>query len=131
MDSSFLGQGWRFPVNVNPITGEILYSQHEQDISESIRIIIGTAPGERVMRPEFGCGIHSYVFGNMDVSTLTLITGSVKDALTRWEPRITVIDVNAVPDSDSGKLTININYEVRSTNTRNNLVYDFFIKEAR
>lgn len=131
MDKSFLGQGWSFPVGVYPVTGEILCSQHEQDIRESIRIILGTAPGERVMRPDFGCGIHSYVFGNMDVSTITLITGSIRDALARWEPRIKVTDVKVEPDSDAGKLVININYEVRSTNTKNNLVYDFYLKEAR
>lgn len=130
MDNRFLGQGWSFPVGTDT-SGDIELSEGEADIDEAIRIILGTAKGERVMRPEFGCDIHEYVFSTIDTSTLNLIETSVREALTRWEPRIEVRRVEASRDRiDAGELPITVEYRVRSTNVESNLVYPFYLEEG-
>ena len=129
MDRDFLGRGVRFPVDTDD-AGRVELSAAERDIEESIRIIIGTSKGERVMRPEFGCGIHDYVFSTIDTTTLHLIESTVEEALTRWEPRIDVQDVEASAENvAAGELTIRVGYRVRSTNTERNLVYPFYLTE--
>lgn len=105
-------------------------SSYEEDIKEAIHIILGTAKGERLMRPDFGCGIHEYVFCSMNVVNIHLIENSVREALLMWEPRIKVISVKTEPKAEEGKLLIEIDYEVRTTNTRFNLVYPFYLKEG-
>lgn len=130
MAEEFLGRGWRFPVRTDP-TGDIEFSEGETDIEESIRIILGTAKGERIMRPEFGCDIHDYVFSTIDTTTLNLIETSVHEALTRWEPRIDVRRVEASRERiDAGELMISIDYRIRSTNVESNLVYPFYLEEG-
>ncbi len=105
--------------------------ESDQDIRESIWIILSTAKGERVMRPDFGCGIHDLVFAPMNTSTLGLFESSVREALRIWEARVEVIDVNVSPDqAESGKLKINIQYRVRETNNEFNLVYPFYLTEG-
>ena len=126
----FLGTGWKFPLGVSA-DGKLAVSSYEDGIRESILIILGTAKGERVMRPTFGCGIHDYVFETINSSTVGRIKSSIEEALIKWEPRIILnsIDVNA--DSiDDGKLLISINYSIRSTNNQFNLVYPFYITEG-
>ncbi len=130
MAKEFLGVGWKFPVQVTP-GGGIALSQYEEDIKEAIWIILSTAKGERVMRPDFGCGIHDLVFAPINVATLTLVENSVREALTVYEPRIELIAVKASPErADEGKLIVSIDYRVRSTNNRFNLVYPFYLKEG-
>jgi phage baseplate assembly protein W len=124
-----LGKGWSFPVNIDHLTG-IISSQEEKDIRESIEIILGTSKGERIMNPDFGCGIHDYVFETMNTFTAGMIEESVREALSRWEPRIDVMDLSVVFDeSDQGRLLINIGYLIRTTNRELNLVYPFYLKE--
>lgn len=131
MSKEFLGIGWKFPVQVDAARGKIMMSEEEQDIRESIRIILATAKGERVMRPDFGCGIHDFVFAVMNTSTFSLVGNTVREALTRWEPRIEITGVDTVADqAGNGKLLINISYTVRSTNNPCNLVYPFFLREG-
>ena len=126
----FLGKGWKFPFNINHL-GKVDISSYEEDVKEAIFIILGTVPGERIMRPDFGCGIHEYVFSTMDTLSLRLIENAVIEALTRWEPRIELIEVKVIPElSSEGKLLINIDYRVRTTNTSFNLVYPFYLKEG-
>lgn len=130
MASEFLGTGWRFPVGTNR-AGEIELSTGERDIEEAIRIILGTAKGERVMRPNFGCGIHDHVFDTVNTTTLTLIETTVREALVEWEPRIEVQNVETSTEEISdGKLMIQIDYRVRSSNTEGNLVYPFYLEEG-
>lgn len=125
-----MGQGWKFPVRTDN-KGKINVSKYEEDIRESIRIILGTAKRERLMRPDFGCGIHEYVFSSMNIVNQRLIENSVREALIQWEPRIEVLDVQADTQYENeGKLMINIEYEVRATNTMFNLVYPFYLKEG-
>jgi len=131
MQKDFRGRGWKFPVAVDLTSGKIAMPESDQDIRESIWIILSTAKGERVMRPDFGCGIHDLVFAPMNTSTLGLFESSVREALRIWEARVEVIDVNVSPDqAESGKLKINIQYRVRETNNEFNLVYPFYLTEG-
>ena len=128
---SFLGTGFKFPVQVDPITGKIRTSSDEDDIKESIRIILGTQPGERPMSPHFGCNINSFVFGTSDYTSMTIMKNEVENSLAMWEPRIKDIEVEIIqsPDND-GVLLIEVSYVVRSTNNPFNLVYPFYISEG-
>lgn len=131
MAREFLGEGWQFPVNVN-LAKKIRMSSYEDDIKEAIWIILGTSKGERAMRPDFGCGIYDYVFAHINTSTIMLIEASVREALVFWEPRIEITSVKALADTDEEeKLLISIDYKVRTTNNRFNLVYPFYLKESR
>lgn len=130
MEKIFLGVGWKFPVRADH-DKKIAVSRYEEDIREAIRIILGTAKGERVMRPDFGCGIHNLVFAPINATTISTVENDVREGLLRWEPRIEVIKVEARSDQASeGKLLISIDYRVRITNNRFNLVYPFYLKEV-
>ena len=131
MAKEFLGQGWKFPVNIDS-TGKIEMSRYETDIKEAIWIILSTSKGERVMRPDFGCGIHDFVFAPINTTTTGMIETSVREALTLWEPRAELINVDASTDrADEGELLISIDYRVRSTNNEFNLVYPFYVREGK
>jgi phage baseplate assembly protein W len=126
----FLGVGWDFPVRRDE-TGEIALARHEESIRQAIWIILGTAKGERVMRPDFGCGIHELVFGVNDAATAGRIADEVRDALVRWEPRIDVLDVQVGPrPGEAATLLVAIRYRVRATNNVFNLVYPFYLERA-
>ncbi|MEU6972806.1 GPW/gp25 family protein [Kitasatospora aureofaciens] len=126
MTSNFIGRGWAFPLRVNA-TGGIGMVERDREIAEAIRLILGTAPGERPMRPEFGCGIHEYVFAPGDSTTAGRIAREVRIALERWEPRIGVDEVVIAFDRvDEGTLYIDVHYTVRATNDRRNLVFPFY-----
>lgn len=129
--NGFLGRGLAFPVGPEPATGRLRERTGEEDIREAIRIILGTRRGERVMRPEFGCRIHEYVFGTMDYDTLRQMEGAAQEALILWEPRIEEIQVHAEPDPDEGgRVFLEVHYRVRSTNNQFNLVYPFYMSEG-
>lgn len=126
----FLGTGWKFPLQVTP-TGGIATSSEEQKIEESILLILSTAPGERLMLPDFGCGIHDMVFSPNDAGTVTRIVDLVRRALTKYEPRIDVISVTAETSSEQPNLLlIRVDYRIRDNNAMANLVYPFFITEG-
>ena len=108
----------------------VTMSEFEQNIKESILIILGTAKGERIMRPYFGCGIHNFVFEATNTSILGRIETSVREALTDWEPRIILQEVEVLDENEHGKIIINIGYIVRTTNNKFNLVYPFLLKEG-
>lgn len=126
----FLGVGWKFPIRVNA-RGGLSFSRHEQDIEESIWIILSTAKGERVMEPEFGCGIHEYVFAPNNPGTRGSISYEVHKALAEFEPRIEVesVRVESFPEA-ANRLLIYVDYRVRSNNVRRNMVYPFYLTEA-
>ena len=131
MAKSFLGRGWKFPVQVDPTTGRIAMSEMEQDIKESIFIILKTAVGERLMRPEFGCGIHDLVFDSMSTVTLGLFESRVREAINRWESRVEILRLDVfTKEPDRGKLEINLSCQVRDTNTEFNLVFPFYLTEG-
>jgi phage baseplate assembly protein W len=127
----FLGAGWKFPLQVNA-QGGLATARFEQSIEESIYQILGTAPGERVMLPTFGCGMHELVFAPNNPATLTLVIDSVRRALVTFEPRIDVLTVDAeAPEGEDNLLIIRVDYRVRANNTLENLVYPFYITEGR
>jgi phage baseplate assembly protein W len=128
---AFLGRGWSMPVELDPRTGHVLAVEYEEDIRQSIRIILETAPGERVMRPNFGCGIHEMVFTALDSTTVQLIRSSVEEALRRCEARIDVLGVTVDEAATvDGALEIEIEYRVRKTNQVGNLVFPYYFGEG-
>ncbi|RPI77312.1 MAG: baseplate protein [Desulfobacteraceae bacterium] len=132
--SDFLGKGWKFPVATEKDTDyvRIAFSEGEESIRESILIILGTVKGERVMRPDFGCGIHELVFAPNNTSTATMVTIHVKEALLKWEPRIEVLNVSAAPDREEGnRLNVDIEYKIKTINTKRNLVYPFYLESTQ
>jgi uncharacterized protein len=125
--SDFIGAGWTFPVRTDA-TGSIALVRGEREVAESIRLILGTAPGERPMRPEFGCAIHDLVFAPADAQTAGQLAGEVRLALERWEPRIELDDVLVHFDHvDEGVLLIDIRYALRGDNDPRNLVFPFYV----
>ena len=127
MTSDFIGSGWTFPVRTNR-TGAIALTSGDTEIEQSIRLILATAPGERPMRPEFGCGVHHFVFAPADASTAGDIAYAVRVALERWEPRIELESVTVRFDEvDSGLLYIDIAYALRGMNDPRNLVFPFYV----
>ena len=127
----FLGRGWAMPVQIDPRTGLVASVAYEEDIRQSILIILETAPGERVMRPNFGCGIHELVFTAVDSTTIQRIRSVVEEALRRCEARIDVLGVNVDEDATvEGKLLVEIEYRVRKTNQTGNLVFPFYFREG-
>jgi uncharacterized protein len=127
MGQEFVGAGWAFPLRTDP-TGSIALVTREREIEESIRLILSTAPGERPMRPEFGCAVHEYVFAPADAATAGDIAYAVRVALERWEPRVDLADVVVRFDAvESGTLYIDVQYAVRGTNDPRNLVFPFYV----
>ena len=126
-DKEFIGQGLAFPLQINQ-QGGIALARGAHDIEQAIRIILGTSPGERVMRPEFGCRIHELVFASMNAATRGLAAYYVEEALARWEPRVTVQEVNALVDPGrDGALLIEIKYQIKDTHDNRSIVYPFFL----
>ena len=127
MAEEFIGNGWAFPLRVDA-TGAFALVSREREIAEAIQLILATVPGERPMRPEFGCGVHSYVFAPADENTAGRIAFEVRRSLDRWEPRIDVNDVEVGFDvEDAGLLYIDIRYSIRGTNDPRNLVFPFYV----
>jgi phage baseplate assembly protein W len=126
----FLGVGWKFPLQVTPF-GTIAQAKYEQRIEESIYLILSTSKGERVMLPDFGCGIHDLAFAPNNSTTIAVVVQTVREALVAFEPRIDVLDISAesAPE-EPNLLLIRINYRIRANNARGNLVYPFYIQES-
>jgi hypothetical protein len=130
-DNPLVGRGWSFPITVGG-GGGIALSANETDVDEAIAIIIGTSPGERVMRPDFGCRIHELVFAPATGANLALAERHVEEALGWWEPRIEVREVSAAVDpldDEGSRLLITISYLLRSTKDERSLVYPFYLIE--
>jgi hypothetical protein len=146
--NDFIGVGWAFPVQIDPKTGRIALARQERDIDEAIRMILGTTPGERVMRPLFGSDLAEAVFSINSATTAARVESYVREALRYWEPRIDVVAVTIIygresavsllpydpeeafrllnsPDTDA-TMFIDIRYRVRATNDERNLVYPFY-----
>ena len=127
-DPSFQGRGWGYPLQLDS-DQRVKLTQGVENIRQSIWIILSTAKGERQMRPDFGCGIHDLVFGLNQASTAGQVAAEVREALVIWEPRIDIIAVTARPDeAQPTRLNMEINSEVRATNSRFNMVYPFYLE---
>lgn len=128
MAREFLGRGWSFPIATDG-DGRVVESSEEEKVREAIEMILRTAPGERMMRPDFGCGIHDLVFDTMSDEMIGRVQSEVADALGKWEPRIAVLGVTSQQDPDERtRLLVEIDYRIRSTNSRFNLVFPFYVQ---
>lgn len=130
MNRNLLGKGFAFPVAVD-VTGSVAFSSYEKSIEESIRIILSTTPGERLMRPDFGCAINEIIFSPNNPRTITLAERYISDAIVRWEPRVILKSVKGSSDEfNETKINIHIDYEIRSVNTFFNMVYPFYLERG-
>lgn len=126
-DPRFIGRGFRFPMGVDH-RGSLALTTGAEDLDSSIRVVVSTAPGERVMRPAFGCRIWDLLFEPVNANTLGYMAQAVREAVAQWEPRVETESVDVVPDArDSGLVNIHVTYRVKSTNDRRNLVYPFYV----
>lgn len=131
MSKEFLGRGWKFPIEVDEVTGRLKQSEYEEDIAEAIKIIIWTAKGERIMRPDFGSDLERFLFENNDDATLRLIEAEITEAIIMWEPRVDRVEVSVERDRTyDQRLLIHVQYEVRTTNNLYNQVYPFYLYEG-
>ncbi len=131
MVKSFLGKGLKFPMQINAVGG-VAMSEGSANIEEGVRLIVGTAVGERVMRPMFGCRIHDYAFHPNSSTTAGMVAFYVAEALNKWEPRITDVRVSARPQREPESLMlVEIKYRVRSTNVDMNMVYPFYLRREQ
>lgn len=128
--ADFLGSGWSFPIRIDK-QGEIALVSREDDIRQAILVILGTSPGERVMRPDFGAGLKALVFEPINTATKALVKHRVEEALLLWEPRIDSVEVTMADERSLGRLLLDIRYRVRATNTFFNLVYPFYLLEGK
>ncbi len=130
MPKEILGKGWQFPITLDQADA-VAISRYEEKIKQSIHIILGTAKGERVMRPTFGCNIHDYIFAVINATTLNRIKSAVREALILWEPRIEVLRIqSSTRNANRGVIDVEINYKVRYTNTAFNLVYPVYLDSS-
>ena len=131
INKSFLGRGWGFPVEFDPLSKAVRIASDEVDIKESLRILFSTRPGARVMQPTYGCALHALVFEVINERTLSEIREAIEQAILFFEPRIdldrVVVDTEQVYE---GLLRIRVEYTIRSTNTRSNVVYPFYFREG-
>ena len=129
MRRPFLGVGWSFPTRLEPGGGFAL-AEYEESVRQSVWIVLGTAKGERVMRPDFGCGIYDLVFEVNSASTAGRVAQAVREALLLYETRIDVLDVQVKPAGGGAVMLISVDYEVRATNNVFNLVYPFYLESG-
>jgi phage baseplate assembly protein W len=130
-DKTFLGRGWSFPPEFHRHSKEVKMVSEDPDIKESLAILLSTRPGERLMHPTFGCSIHDMVFESINESTITEIKDRIQRAILFFEPRISADNIFVdAKDEKSGTLRILVEYTIRTTNTRSNLVYPFYLKEG-
>ncbi|MEV0736835.1 MULTISPECIES: GPW/gp25 family protein [Streptomyces] len=126
MAEQFVGSGWSFPLRIGP-TGGIALVSGEREVEEAIRLVLSTAPGERPMRPDFGCAIHDLVFAPVNEQTAGRIQHEVHVSLDRWEPRIEVEDVEVTAGTEQSVLYIDVRYSIRGTNNPRSLVFPFYV----
>jgi phage baseplate assembly protein W len=126
MAEEFVGSGWSFPLKLTA-AGSIGLVSHDEELRQAVRLILGTAYGERPMRPEFGCGIHDLVFAPANATTAGEAAYEVRRSLERWEPRVEVDNVDVTFDqSDQARMYISITYRVKGANDPRNLVFPFY-----
>jgi phage baseplate assembly protein W len=128
----FLGVGFAFPLQIDPASGGFAFAAYEADVEQAIFQILSTATGERVMVPQFGCGMHDRVFSPNASAQASAVAADVREALTRWEPRIDLLDVNVTIAGAQGEvLLIRVDYRIRANNAFYNMVYPFYINDPQ
>lgn len=126
-DKEFLGKGMKFPPQINQATGRFVTVSEEQSVRESLYLILMTQKSERPLRPEFGSEIMSYTFLDVNGPMINMVIRTISDQLKNQEPRITNLTVEADTQSRTGVVVFNIGYTIISTNTRDNLVFPFYL----
>lgn len=129
-DNAFLGTGWAFPPHFQGPDRHAVMSSDSQDIEQSLTILLSTTPGERPMVPDFGCRIHQFVFEELTQTVLTQLESEIRHAILFFESRITLEEMHFLPEPLTGKLLIQLDYSVITTNTRSNMVYPFYLNEG-
>ena len=130
-DRSFLGTGWAFPPEFNRHSQAVKMVSEDEDIRESLRILLATTPGERLMQPAYGCELKRLVFDNISLSSITEIKDAVERAVVFFEPRIILNNIEVDTDEvNDGLIRILVDYTIRMTNTRSNMVYPFYFQEG-
>lgn len=131
MNQDYLGTGWSFPPEFSRATGGVIMSSGPQDVAESLRILVGTLPGERAMRPDYGAALQDLLFASMDTTTQTEFFDRIRIALLQYEPRILVdslvLNTDFLPE---GRVELVVDYRLRANNTRYNFVYPFYLEEG-
>jgi uncharacterized protein len=128
--NSFLGRGWAFPVEFDPSSQQVLLAEKEEDIRQSLIILLNTTIGERVLRPEYGCNMEDLLFEALNVTTATMIINRIKRAILFHEPRVKADSIDLRPDYQEGRVEVLISYTIIATNNRKNLVYPYLFIEA-
>jgi phage baseplate assembly protein W len=130
-DAPFLGRGWSFPPTFARGGAEVEMVEGANDVAQSLEILFSTEPGERIMRKRFGSNLRRHMFAEIDQTTLTVMRGAIYDAMLEFEPRIDIDSIDIVESGETaGLLTISLHYTLRGTNSRYNLVYPFYVREA-
>lgn len=129
-EKSFLGKGWSFPPEFDSRKGELKMSENEQDIKESLQILLSTRVGERIIQPDYGCDLTDYIFESLNLTTKTNIRDLVETAILYYEPRIDLQQLDFEVDDNEGLVLMHLHYVIRSTNSRSNMVFPFYINEA-
>ena len=124
--TDFVGSGWAFPARITA-TGAVRLVEGAEEIDAALRVILSTAHGQRLMRPDFGCAMWDQVYAPLTPDTLGLVEQAVREAVERWEPRVVLEGVEAVPDPDEAAIRVAVDYRITSTNDRRNLVYPFYV----
>jgi len=131
LEKSFLGKGWSFPPTFDKKLGDIKMVTMDEDIKQSLEIYFSTKLGERIMRSDYGCFLHSQVFELANESLIQGLSKELERSINEFEPRILVIEIKAnKKDSSEGLIEINVAYEIRATNNRSNIVFPFYINEG-
>jgi len=131
IDTDFLGIGWSFPPEFNKTEGTVAMTTDEEDINNSLIILLSTRPGERVMFPTYGCDLQEMLFKPLDLTLITQMKGIIERAILYHEPRINIMSIEIdTTDEYEGQVLIHIDYEIRNTNTRSNIVFPFYKGEA-
>lgn len=128
--NTFLGRGWAFPVTFVPQAGQVTLVENEEDIRQSLIILLNTTIGERVLRPDYGANMEDLLFEALNVTTATMITNRIKRAILFHEPRVKVEEIDMRPNLQEGRIEVLISYFIISTNNRQNLVYPYLFLEA-
>ncbi len=126
----FLGRGWSFPVRFRNSSRSVEMSEGEQDIRESLEILLSTLRGERVMQPDFGTNLHGSVFEPLRTSSAARMTDVIRRAILFHEPRVVMEDVSFRQDREQDVILVTIEYTITATNTRTNIVYPFYLQEG-
>lgn len=129
--TSFLGTGWSFPPTFDIASSKVQTRSDEQDIEESLRILLSTRPGERILLPEYGCDLEELLFGPLNLTVKTVAVDKIKTAILYFEPRIYIDSIDFTDSNElEGELLIVIEYRIRATNSRKNLVFPFYKEEG-